>query len=157
MQKCIGADFTTLRDLALPFPGRWHTHAITRMELAEFVAQYFHSYDPAERLRYLELAASYDPSSLRGTNLRQSVLQGHLAWGRKYTREGNEAAATSHFEKALQLAPDNVSAHNDFGALLANFGKLDAAEKHFRRALELDPENVLAKRNLALLEQLRNR
>ncbi|MEC8942358.1 MAG: tetratricopeptide repeat protein, partial [Verrucomicrobiota bacterium] len=82
---------------------------------------------------------------------------GHYAWARNYFSSGKADQATFHFKKTLQLDPENGPAHNDFGALLANQGKLAEAEAHFRRALVIDPDDALAKRNLKLLNQLRNK
>jgi len=153
----VGGQIDSLRDLAIPFPGRWHTKSITDSELAVFVANYFHSYDPAERLRYLEIASTSALNSNRAANLRRQVIDGHLAWARDCSSGGKGDQATFHFEKTLQLDPENGQAHNDFGALLANQGKLEKAEIHFRRALVIDPDYALAKRNLKLLTQLRNK
>ena len=153
----VGGHIDSLRDLAIPFPGRWHTKSITESELAEFVAKYFHSYDPAERLRYLEIASTSALNSNRAAKLRRQVIDGHLAWARDYSSGGKVDQATFHFEKTLQLDSENGLAHNDFGALLANQGKLAEAEIHFRHALVIDPDDALAKRNLKLLTQLRNK
>ena len=153
----VGGRIDSLRDLAIPFPGRWHTKSITGSELAEFIAKYFHSHDPAERLRYLEIATTRALNSTRAASLRRKVIDGHLAWARNYSSDGKVEQATFHFRKTLQLDPGNGLAHNDFGALLANQGKLAEAEIHFRRALRIDPDDALAKRNLKLLNQLRNK
>ena len=147
----------SLRDLAIPFPGRWHTKSITGSELAAFVAKSFHAYDPAERLRYLEIATTSALNPNRAASLRRQVIDGHHAWARNYSSSGKADQATFHFKKTLQLDPENGPAHNDFGALLANQGKLAEAETHFLRALGIDPDNALAKRNLKLLNQLRNK
>ncbi|MEO1845367.1 MAG: tetratricopeptide repeat protein, partial [Akkermansiaceae bacterium] len=96
-------------------------------------------------------------NSNRADKLRRQVIDGHLAWARDYSSGGKVDQALFHFEKTLQLDPENGPAHNDFGALLANQGKLAEAEIHFRRALVIDPDYALAKRNLKLLTQLRNK
>ena len=96
-------------------------------------------------------------SSNRADKLRRQVIDGHFAWARDYSSGGKVDQATFHFEKPLQLDSENGPAHNDFGALLANQGKLAEAEIHFRRALVIDPDDALAKRNLKLLNQLRNK
>ncbi|MBJ06207.1 MAG: hypothetical protein CMO40_03685 [Verrucomicrobiaceae bacterium] len=153
--RFTSAGFNELRDLAIPFPGRWFTKSITPSELSEFVSKYFQSTDQAECLRYLEHAANLAQLPSRADGLRQRVVAGHVALARKNSRDRKPGEAIFHFENALRLSPDLGSAHNDLGALLANEGKLDRAAIHFQRALELDPEAELAKRNLELLEKLR--
>ena len=151
------ARFEELRDLAIPFPGRWFTKSITPSDLNNFVSKYFQPTDPAEWLRYLERAADSAALPSRATSLRQQVVAGHLAWGRKYSRDRKPEEAVFHFESALRISPDLGPAHNDLGALLANQRKFEKAAGHFRRALEINPEDELAKRNLELLQKLRNK
>ena len=84
-------------------------------------------------------------------------MAGHLAWARKHSRDRKPEQAVFHFENALRLNPGLGSAHNDLGALFANQGELERAAIHFQRALEIDPENDLTKRNLELLQKLRDK
>ena len=155
--RFTSAGFDKLRDLAIPFPGRWFTKSITPSELTQFVSKYFQPDDPAEWLRYLERAADSATLPSRAAGLRQQVVAGHLAWARKRSRDRKPEQAVFHFENALRLNPGLGSAHNDLGALFANQGELDRAAIHFQRALEIDPENELTKRNLELLQKLRDK
>jgi protein O-GlcNAc transferase len=68
---------------------------------------------------------------------------------------GAALARAHHFDEALQasrkaveLAPDDPEAHNNFGALLQELGRFKEAEAHHRRALSLAPDSPEAHSNL---------
>lgn len=148
-----GASDQQLRDLAVPFRGRWFTAPISPSELAEMVAGPFHSTFPDQGLRYLEHALATATSPDRKTSLQQRISGGYyrLAW--QHDSTGDKIKAASYYEKTLALDPANSKARIDFGALLGNQGKLEEAEAQFRTALELDPGNQVAKKNLELVIQ----
>jgi Tfp pilus assembly protein PilF len=58
--------------------------------------------------------------------------------------------AVVHYQKALELNPNHVDAHNNLGILLANMGQADAAIAHFRKALETSPHAVRVLKNLGM-------
>ena len=144
-----------LRDLAVPFPGRWFTSPISPSELAQMVADPFHKTFPDHGLRYLEHALATASNREQAIRLRQRIGGGYyrLAW--HHDSNGRKVEAASYYEKTLEVTPANAKARTDYGALLGNQGRLDEAEAQFRRALELDPNNQVARKNLDVLQQRR--
>ena len=64
---------------------------------------------------------------------------------------GREADAASHFQRALELAPDFDEPHYFHGLMLRMKGKLVAAADEFETALRLNPHNHKARGNLGLV------
>ena len=64
-------------------------------------------------------------------------------------------AASAAWKKALEMAPDDARAHNNFGVALMEMGRVDEAVPEFRRALELNRDSSQTHNNLgsALAEQ----
>jgi len=57
--------------------------------------------------------------------------------------------AIVHFERALEIQPGFVNAHNNLAFTLHQKGMLDEAIAHFQRSLELQPDDAGACNNLA--------
>lgn len=68
----------------------------------------------------------------------------------KAEKSGKSEEVIQHLEKALQIAPDYMEAHNNLGARFLIAGQTEKAAEHFRRAVELDPSCAQAHANLAL-------
>lgn len=147
------ASANQLRDLSVPFPGSWFTTPIAPSELAELVANPFHSTFPDQGLRYLEHALATANTAARSARLQRRVSGGYyrLAW--QEATKGRKSKAVGYYQKTLSVNPGNSKARIDFGALLGNQGKFSEAEVQFRMALELDPSNQVAKKNLELVIQ----
>jgi Flp pilus assembly protein TadD len=135
----------------VPFPGSWFTTPIAPSELAELIANPFHSTFPDQGLRYLEHALASPNSKTRRERLQRRLSGGYyrLAW--QEDSKGSKSKAADYYKKTLAINPRNSSARTDFGALLGNQGKFDEAEVQFRMALELDPGNQVAKKNLGMV------
>jgi spermidine synthase len=71
--------------------------------------------------------------------------------GLALAENGNVAAASAEFRRALQLEPDNALTHWHLGAALASQGEQAAAAAHLARAVELDPANSRAHADLGLV------
>jgi ASPIC and UnbV len=142
-----------LRDLAVPFPGRWFTDSITPSALAEIIASPFLEVFPLQGLRYLEYAMATAPGADQKERLRRQISRGYYALARQEKAAGSHRTAETCFEVTIALDPNNLEARIDYGALLGNQGKHGAADAQFRKALELDPDNKVARRNLELLRQ----
>jgi tetratricopeptide (TPR) repeat protein len=56
-----------------------------------------------------------------------------------------------HYEKALELLPENADAHVNLGSALLAKGRIVDAIGQYKEALHLAPENLAAKSNLAWL------
>ncbi|MFW2404737.1 MAG: type IV pilus biogenesis/stability protein PilW [Gammaproteobacteria bacterium] len=62
-----------------------------------------------------------------------------------YLRQGDLQSAQSKLEKAVELDPDNVTAHRALGLVYETLGDSKGAEKHYRKAVSLasnDPETL---------------
>ncbi|HEX7895518.1 MAG TPA: tetratricopeptide repeat protein [Terriglobales bacterium] len=57
-------------------------------------------------------------------------------------------AASAAWKKALEMAPDDARAHNNYGVALMEMGRVDEAVPEFRRALELNRDSSQTHNNL---------
>lgn len=71
-----------------------------------------------------------------------------IADGNRAEAAGDFVAACGHYRRAVELAPDNASAHLNLGIGLDAIGNADGARESFERALALDPADVYANYNL---------
>ncbi len=55
--------------------------------------------------------------------------------------------AVLRWEKAVELSPRSVSAHNNLAVAYEKKGRWEAARKEYKKALELDPSNTYVKDN----------
>ena len=58
-------------------------------------------------------------------------------------------AAMLHYQKALELKPDNAEVHNDLANALSKNGQFAEAIQHWEKALEIRPQYPPAQNNLA--------
>ncbi|TWT39217.1 tetratricopeptide repeat protein [Blastopirellula retiformator] len=65
----------------------------------------------------------------------------------------DDKQAAIHFLTAIQLAPQNIEAHNNVADLFVRVGRYDLARQHLQAALAVDPQNATIKRNLAAVRQ----
>jgi Flp pilus assembly protein TadD len=77
----------------------------------------------------------------------QALLQSGIEKG----KAGDGAAASSAFERALELAPDDKLAWYDLGVLAAQDDKSDEARADYDRALAIDPSFASALYNKAVM------
>jgi Flp pilus assembly protein TadD len=54
----------------------------------------------------------------------------------------------AHYQKSLEIDPDDIEAHNNLGVALMERGQVDEAIGHYRRALQLKPDFTDAHNNL---------
>ncbi len=145
------ADPDQLRDLAVPFPGRWFTNSITPSALAEFIANPFLEAFPLQALQYLKFALAAASGTDEKLRLRQQISRGYYALARQEEAAGHRSMAETFFNETIAVDPNNFEARIDYGALLGSLGKLSEAEAQFRKALDLSPDNETARKNLGLL------
>lgn len=70
------------------------------------------------------------------------------AEGEEFFAAGNLASARSAFEKALGIAPDYATPHNNLGVLHWHLGDAQTARSYLQKALAIDPEDADALKNL---------
>jgi Flp pilus assembly protein TadD len=68
----------------------------------------------------------------------------------KAVRSGNFESAAEHLQKALQIYPNFVQAHNNLGASYMQLNEYERAIPEFQKAIDLDPKISEAYRNLGL-------
>lgn len=75
-----------------------------------------------------------------------TIAQGNLALA--YYAKGKTHEALLHYEKALQLEPNQASVHSGLGASYLEIGQVNESLAHLQRALEIDPNFADAHYNL---------
>ena len=70
-------------------------------------------------------------------------------------QKGQADEAITHYQKALQINPDNAEAHYNLGNVLLKKGSVDEAITHYQKALQINPDYAEAHNNLgnALLQK----
>ena len=90
--------------------------------------------------------------------LRQAIGIGadraapHAELGRVLGEDGRVDEAIAEFQRAVELAPNNVWHYLGLGEAYQARGDVDKATDAFRHALELDPDNGIALKALQRLE-----
>ncbi|MEO1083375.1 MAG: tetratricopeptide repeat protein [Acidobacteriota bacterium] len=82
-----------------------------------------------------------DPLFDRLGNLLQDA-DIHIAQGTRAMTSGDVDNALAHFQRAVQLEPENAEALHNLGAALGRLRRHPEALAHLQRAAELDPENA---------------
>jgi tetratricopeptide (TPR) repeat protein len=103
-----------------------------------------------ERLRQLDQVLAHRPAA--GDAIAIEVERAALLGAMDRRQEAQQA-----FIDILQRAPENFSALNEFGTLLARIGAIDAACRVYAEAILHHPENPMARVNLANLLLRANR
>ncbi|MBU6411261.1 MAG: hypothetical protein KGJ60_15145 [Verrucomicrobiota bacterium] len=76
--------------------------------------------------------------------------RGHLAYGTFLNDIGQEEAAGTEYQKALQLDPKNPAGWNDLGNYCGEFGPITNAFADYEKAIALDPAEPVYYQNLAV-------
>jgi protein O-mannosyl-transferase len=85
---------------------------------------------------------------------RMTIVRNPNCWmahnnlGLTLKAQGNWDEAIQHYERALQLKPDNADVLNNLGVALATQGKLDEATIYFQKALQSHPDDPEIRNNL---------
>ncbi len=90
------------------------------------------------------------PSAIRRIRERFLDDYSYFRAGVSSLRMNDPQGAEHGYRKALQLNPDNLSAHAELAYILLNRGALDEGMIHVHEALRLDPNNAPARFNLGL-------
>lgn len=73
----------------------------------------------------------------------------------KAAEKGDTQTAIEHLEKAIQIDPDYMEAHNNLGSQYIQVDKYDQALAHLQKACELDPGASMPQVNLATVLLMR--
>ncbi len=93
------------------------------------------------RLHVSRLACKELTDDRKSKNSALTEAHQQIAIALKLRYDGNLAAAFSHYQKAIALAPNEVEILREFGEFLIHIGKLDIAAKIFQRCLEIAPDD----------------
>jgi hypothetical protein len=75
----------------------------------------------------------------------------HFEMAHIFDALGDLPSAVDHFQKALELDPQDAALHNNLAVVLLKGNRLNEARQHFEEAVALEPPNGAAKKNLALI------
>ena len=76
----------------------------------------------------------------------------HELLGLVYSAQSQDAKASPHLQKAVQLKPESVPGRTNLATNLVRLGKLEPAETQFKKkAVDLAPQNFDTNHNLAEL------
>jgi Flp pilus assembly protein TadD len=130
-----------LPDLALEHYRLANTQYPNSVEVALALAKTLRSMGaPEEALKTLRACSELQPAGRWELLAFQGILE---------DEQGQLAVAEASHRKALTLAPERGSLHNNLGYNLLLQKKPEEAASEFRRSLELDPHSVTARNNLA--------
>jgi len=68
--------------------------------------------------------------------------------GLVYSAQSQDARATQHLQKAVNLKPDSAPARTNLAANLARLERSNSPREQFKKAVELDPRNFETNHNL---------
>jgi tetratricopeptide (TPR) repeat protein len=81
-------------------------------------------------------------------NLAPESFEVHELLGLVYSAQSQDAAASTHLEKAVRLNPRSAPARTNLAANLVRLGKFEGAGEQFKKAAELEPQNFETNHNL---------
>src|SRR6185369_17905969 len=87
-----------------------------------------------------EVRAKWGPAARRAVELDPTSSEVHSTLGKGLEwLEWDFAGAEREYRRALELNPDDATAHHRYGVFLIESGQTDEGFKELHRALELDP------------------
>ena len=89
-------------------------------------------------------AATGKDAALKALTLDSNLSEAHASLAFSLWRyEWKFTEAESEFQRALELGPNNATAHHWYGMFLASRGRFDEARNELRQAEELDPASLI--------------
>jgi len=89
--------------------------------------------------------------------VRNEIVREDIEKARESAKNGDTAAATKHYRRAIQKAPDVIAAHLELAALYFERGDLRAAQSELEGAKRLEPKNALVRERLGDVYSRRGR
>lgn len=142
----IESDPQTLRDLAVPFPGRWH-NGVSGPDPIIIAMRLIEVGDSEQASGYLQTYRDMTPTDAAN---RTEAIGTQFFLARLLAERGEMTPAIAAFEEVLRLEPGHVAALVGLSHALLEQGDADQAIKHLNRALQLDPNHPEAMAYLAL-------
>jgi tetratricopeptide (TPR) repeat protein len=81
--------------------------------------------------------------------LRDGNAAAHYGLALALSKQRKIDEAIDHWQRSLEIQPDNINARNYLGAALAEIGRTPEAIEQWQQTLAFDPENGNAANNLA--------
>ncbi len=144
--------------------GRFHDSRLTRAETEKGIAYFQQAIeiDPNYALAYVALANAVRRFTLtsdvpsnealpkakaaaqRAIEIDDTLAEAHTTLGAiAFWYEWDWQTSEKYFRRALELDPNNATAHVNYAHLLSNIGRHDEALAEAKRALELDPPTLI--------------
>jgi serine/threonine protein kinase/tetratricopeptide (TPR) repeat protein len=90
-----------------------------------------------------EVRTKWGPAARRAVELGPDLAEAHATLGKGLEwLDWDLAGAEREYKRALELNPDEVTAHHRYGVFLIVNGQTDEGLKELKRALELDPASL---------------
>ena len=104
----------------------------------------------------LEVLPKAREAAVRAVEIDDNLAEAHSSLALIYVYFDHDwVRAEKEFRRALELAPDLISAHQRYGSYLTFMGRFEEAIRHYETALELDPFSLQINMNLATTFYLR--
>lgn len=104
----------------------------------------------------LEVLPKARAAALKAVEIDENLADAHSSLALIYVYFDHDwMRAENEFRRALDLAPDLLTAHQRYGSYLTFMGRFEEAIRHYETALELDPFSLQASMNLATTYFLR--
>jgi serine/threonine protein kinase/Tfp pilus assembly protein PilF len=114
------------------------------------LADYYYVLSDYAPVSAVEAAPKARAAAQRALAIDDSLAEAHAVLAGADVTLWDWDAAEREFRHALELDPNNGSAHQWYGLFLSSLGRHEEAHAQFRRALELDPLNLTFNNNLAM-------
>ncbi|MGH8100657.1 MAG: protein kinase domain-containing protein [Chthoniobacterales bacterium] len=153
--------------------GRYAWNKRTNEELKK-AAKFFRDaieLDPAYAAAYLGLADSYlllgdygaEPptetfplargAALRALEIDDALAEAHASLAQaKFLFDWDWAAAEHEYLRAIELKPNDATAHHWYGMFLAAMGRMEEARREIKLAEELDPLSLIIQANMGTID-----
>lgn len=129
------------RELSVPFAGRWHGNPRT-LNLRPVAKVFQDNGFQEDYTHYLELAVarrkgdSVDQSPANRRRVENETADSLVKLGAAFQAKGKHGDAISKYKEAINLQPQNATAHYNLGVTLSLVGQIEAAIPHYRKAIE---------------------
>ena len=87
----------------------------------------------------------------------KSDAKSQVEFGINVAQRGLWREAIYRWQKATELDPTYVAAHNNLAIAYEHEGQLDKARKAYEKAIELDPNNAQVRQNYELFKEINDR
>ena len=101
-------------------------------------------------------SAQYEDAETLAISITEQFPNHQFSWkvlGAALKQTGKLSESLVASQKSVQLAPQDVEAHNNMGVTLQEMGRLEDAEASYRQAITLKPDYAEAHSNLGVMLQ----